>query len=174
MSELSRIANHYKAKLLRHTRIPTIHCEAIHNDRVWKNVKYWVKKYHRAIWFVITPVNYEFIQVEVGAPPKPEWEEIITRRYTWLKSRQQELQPHVHLRLKPMFFSSKSWQEAKIKSAVSWMESSLGVKPDKIAFGWWSFNRDSVKISKSLGLDVVKRMDYFYTHDFDSSFFRGE
>ena len=171
ISELSRIINHYLFHLKKFGK-KTIHCEAIYDDDVWRAVKRFVKSRHRAIWFVLTPVNYDFVKVEYNPPSKEEWEKIITKRYKWLKGHQQELQLHVHLKLKPEYIPSKRWQIDKITTAYYWMKDNLKVTPTMIAFGWWSYNRDSVMIAKSLGLEVIKRRTYWFTHDFDKKFLR--
>jgi hypothetical protein len=141
------------------------HTEAIHNDRVWLEVKEFVKK-HDAEWFVITPVNFEFAKAMHGFNgTKRGYEKIILRRYKWLQDHGQKIQLHVHLGHFIETISRKE-QEEKIVKAINWLKKN-GFNFNKIVFGWWSFNKTSEEIASKHGLTMAKYFDYYNMHDYD-------
>lgn len=170
-NELKVIFDHYKFKMLKHTRPITIHTEAIFNDKVWSQIKKFVLSGKKAVRYVITPANYEYAVAECGFKgTKKQYEKIILERYKWLQKNGQDMQLHVHtIRFPEMYLSRKELiadHEAKIREAVKWMKKN-GFNVTKIVFGWWSYNRDSIAIAKKFGLETVKELDYWYAHDFD-------
>jgi predicted deacetylase len=52
-----------------------------------------------------------------------------------------------------------------IMGAYEWMVE-RGFKPAMFVPGWWSYNEDTVKIIKKLGLKLILYKDYLYLHDY--------
>jgi peptidoglycan/xylan/chitin deacetylase (PgdA/CDA1 family) len=170
-NEIKVILDHYKFKMLRHMGPITVHTEAVFNEKVWKAIQDFVDSGRKAVWYVITPTNYEYAVGEVGFKgTKKQYEKIILQRYKWLQEKGQEIQLHVHTIRYPEMYMSKSELEKdhrkKISEAVKWMRSN-GFDVKKIVFGWWSYNNDSIRIAKDYGLETVREMDFWSTHDFD-------
>lgn len=170
-NEIKVILDHYKFKLLKYIRPLTVHAESIFNDKVWKEVQKFVRSGRKAIWFVLTPVNYEYAIAECGFKgSKKQYEKIILERYKWLQEHGQEIQLHLHtIRFPEMFLTRRALieeHEKKIKNAIRWLRVN-GFDVDKITFGWWSYNEDSERIAGKYGLKTVRELDYHSFHDFD-------
>ncbi len=174
IKELHVIYDHYKFKLLKKTKPLTVHTEAIFNDKVWEKVQEFVKSGRKVVWFVITPANYEYAIGEIGLDPKKiskeQYSKILLERYKWLQENGQEIQLHVHtIRFPEMYMSKEGLvadHESKIKEALEWLRNN-GFNVTKIVFGWWSYNGDSIDVAKKYGLETVREMDHWFTHDFD-------
>ena len=50
--------------------------------------------------------------------------------------------------------------------ACDWLRDN-GFHPSEIVFGWWSYDEAAAAAAKSCGLNVVKRLDYYFIHDYD-------
>lgn len=170
-SEINSIKRHYRFKIDRRTKPLLVHTEVVFLDSMWKKVEDIVLSGKKVKWFVLTPVNYDFVKGEFGfSKSKKEYEKILLKKYKWLKDQGQEIQLHVHVRLMLKLFQNneeiKKEYEKKIKEAAAWMRKN-NFKIDKISFGWWAFNDDIKKIAKKLNLEVVNEFDYFATHDYE-------
>jgi len=169
--ELRIITDHYRHKLLKRTRVMTIHTEVLYDDRVWEKVKKYVLSGKKAIWFVLTPVNLDFLLGNNGYQGSgKEYEKKVLPRYKWLQEHGQDVQLHVHLRTIPQLYETteeaRRDTEHKVKNGAEWLRKN-GFNVDKIVFGWWSYNSISAEIAEKYGLKVVKRTDYYFLHDYD-------
>jgi len=132
---------------------------------VWRGIKKFSLK-HKAIWFVLTPENVDYVKVEMGFNgTKKKYEKIILKRYKWLQRHDQEIQLHVHLSMYPELIDKKE-KERIITKAYKWLVSN-GFIPTKIVFGWWIYDDEMLEIAKNLGLKVVGYYDYKHIHDYD-------
>ncbi|MBN3037057.1 MAG: hypothetical protein JW834_01285 [Candidatus Diapherotrites archaeon] len=168
LDELRVWRDHWYFRWVKRTRPLTIHTECLHKDNVWKAAQGYVGSGRKAIWYVVTPVNMDFVRAETGCDfGEKEYEKTILERYKWLQEHGQEIQAHVHLRIKMSMYepSSKEPQE-KIMKSVEWLRRN-GFKVDKIVFGWWSFDDKSQAVAESLGLRVTQRLDNYFIHDYD-------
>ncbi len=174
MSELSIIYDHLRYKIVRRTRPLTIHTEALHKERVWAAVQQWVEKGNNAVWYVLAPMNWDFVVAEMGVSlSKKEYEKLILSRYRWLQEHGQEIQAQVHLRILPQMYESEAEEkdvEEKVSGSIQWLKNN-NFPVNKIVFGWWSFNQQAVDIAKKAGCEPVKRRDHYFIHDYD--FVRG-
>jgi hypothetical protein len=140
-----------------------IHCEAIHIDDVWKSCLQ-LASTRKCVWFVLTPINYNYVKLMFGAPPKRTYEKVLVSRYKKLIEMGQIIQLQVHLRR--ILRMSENKQRKMIVSSYNWLKRKIGVIPTEFVPGWWSYNNDTTKICKELSLRVVKFSDYFYIHDY--------
>jgi len=71
------------------------------------------------------------------------------------------MQLHVHLSmfLKKM---SKKRKEELINESFKFFVKEIGVIPTEIVFGWWSYDKESKKIAKSLGLKIIDKHYHVY------------
>jgi len=53
-----------------------------------------------------------------------------------------------------------------MKRRYLWMKKELGIVPTEFVPGWWSYNKDTLKICKKYGLKIIYERDYDYTHDY--------
>ena len=161
------IRNKIKARLERierYRKMKTIHCEAIHDDRVWGSIQEVIRN-ERFLFFCVTPVNYKYVDVVFGIDLGHEdYSELLVRRYKFLEERGQRIELHVHLALLLHRLSYQK-QESMIMGAYEWMVE-RGFKPAMFVPGWWSYNEDTVKIIKKLGLKLILYKDYLYLHDY--------
>ncbi len=169
--ELRIIRDHVHYRRIKRTRPLTVHAECLHDEQVWKAVKKFVTRKRSAIWYVLTPVNFDFVAAETGCTTsKKEWEKTVVERYKWLKNHGQRIEMHVHLRVKMGLYPSKEEMKkdvrAKIGGAVSWMRKN-GFNPKKVVFGWWSFNDYAISVARGFGIEPTGRMDYYFVHDYD-------
>jgi len=169
--ELNIIKDHIHFRIIKRTKPLTIHTECMHKENVWKSAQQFVNMGGRAIWFVVTPVNFDFVQTETGcAMNRGKWERTIADRYKWLAEHGQQIEAHVHLRVKMSMYDSERMMEndarSKITGAAAWLNKN-GFKPSRIVFGWWSYNRFAVNTAKEYGMDTVKRLDNYFIHDYD-------
>ena len=168
--EVRLIYDHYRFRINKRRKKTTIHTEVIYSDKIWKEVKDYVNKGKKAIWYVMTPVNIDFTRATFGySGTDKQFERLLISRYKWLQEREQEIQLHVHLHVAlPLLDEKESWkvQEDKIKKSLEWMKKN-GFDVDKIVFGWWSYDKISMKLAKKYGLEVIHPYDYFYFHDYE-------
>lgn len=169
--EIKIIKDHFYFRIIRRTRPLTIHTECIYNDNVWKSIQQFVLSGKKAIWYVITPVNFNLVLRESShAMDRKLWEKTILKRYNWLREHGQQIEAHVHLRIKTALYDSENEarkdEETKIRGAASWLRKN-GFNPSRIVFGWWSFDRYAVRLAAEEGLKVTKRLDYYFIHDYD-------
>lgn len=172
-TELRNIFVHYKYSLTKASKRPiTFHTEAVFNERIWEKVVKFVQAGNKAIWFVLTPVNYDFAKTEHGLRlSKEDYEKVLIEKYNWLKDNGQEIQLHLHLsRVLTDMYDSKEQnieeQEEYFQEAVDWLKRN-GFEATKITFGWWNYDENSLELAKKYGLQVVKQYDYYWLHDFD-------
>ena len=171
IGELRIIKDHIYFRIIRRTRPLTIHTECMHKDNVWGAVQRVVYYGGNAMWFVVTPVNFDFVRTETGCGLKAQqWERIVLERYKWLAEHGQQIETHVHLRIKMSMYDSdeamKRDVNAKILGAVSWLKNN-GFNPSMIVFGWWSCNGFAIAAAKKAGLKTVERLDNYFIHDYD-------
>lgn len=171
LNELRIIRDHFHFRLIRRTRPLTIHTECIHRDNVWEAAQRFVNSGKKAIWHVITPANFEFVNAETGcSTDRAAWEKVLLSRYRWLKEHGQKIELHVHLRVKMHLYESRPEAERdakeKIEHACSWLRSN-GFSPAEVVFGWWSCDDFAKGVASRLGLRTVGRLDYYFIHDYD-------
>lgn len=169
--ELQIMKDHWYFRLIKRARPWAIHTECLHKANVWQAAKMYVDSGMNAIWFVLTPANYEFVKAESGVnTSRKTWERILLERYKWLRDHGQEIQLHVHLRIKMDLYTSGAELDKDVKNKISdsvkWMKTK-GFDVNKIVFGWWSYNRHAAAIAESHGLRVINRLDYYFIHDYD-------
>lgn len=143
-----------------------VHTELIMDDDVWKIIKVKCKQGGVKVWHVMTPVNYELYKTSFNIKlSKQRVSEIMKRRYLWMKNNGQNLQLHIHLSLtmKNMTYDE---QNKMFKESLDWMKKELGIVPTEFVPGWWSYNKDTLKICKKYGLKIIYERDYDYTHDY--------
>ncbi len=178
LGELRIIKDHIYFRIIRCTRPLTIHTECLHNDKVWDSAKRFVASGKKAIWYVITPVNSGLANREAGCDmSRRSWEKTTLKRYLWLRDHGQQIEAHVHLRVKMGLYSSEKEargdKEMKIRGAASWLRKS-GFSPSRIVFGWWSFDEHAARIAEEEGLKVTQRLDYYFIHDYDLLEYRAK
>jgi len=168
LGEFKIIKDHIYFRIVKKTRPWAIHTECLHKNKVWDKVKEYVKKGKKTVWYVITPVDMDFVQVETGCDlTKAEYEKVLVERYKWLEQNGQELQLHVHLRVKMNMYEDEDKKiEEEITNAYNWMKKN-GFNPNKIVFGWWSYNKKAENTANQLGLEVSTRLDNYFIHDYD-------
>ena len=110
--EIRIIKDHFYFRVIKRTRPLTIHTESLHKEGIWKAAKKFVESGGTAIWFVVTPVNFDFVNTESGCSlSRRSWEKLILERYRWLSEHGQKIEVHVHLRVKMKLYDSE--HEAK-------------------------------------------------------------
>lgn len=169
--EIGIIKDHLYYRVIKRTRPVTIHTECLHKENVWKAAQEFVSSGRKAIWFVVTPVNFDFISVESGCRmKKSEWENVVLERYKWLQSHGQTIELHVHMRVKMGLYDTESEAdedvESKVNGAYKWLKDN-GFSPSKIVFGWWSCNQHAIDVARENGLQTAKRLDNYFIHDYD-------
>lgn len=164
------VKDHWHFRSIKRTRPWAIHTECMHKENVWKATQKFVKSGNSALWFVVTPENFDFVKTETGVSmDQKKWEKTIADRYKWLKDQGQEIQLHVHLRIKMSMYSKEEAIkdiEKKISGSIRWLKN-IGIVPDKIVFGWWSFNDYAVKFANKNNMQVMGRLENYFIHDYD-------
>ncbi len=171
LGELGIIKDHIHFRIIKRTRPLSIHTECLHKDNVWAAAQHFVDSGRKAIWFVVTTANYDFVKAESGCmEDAKELERTVAERYKWLQAHGQQIELHVHLRVKMELYDSG--REAaedirrKITDGVSWLKSN-GFNPKEIVFGWWSSDKTAEDFAAEQGLRTVRRLDYYFIHDYD-------
>jgi hypothetical protein len=167
--ELRIIKDHWYFRLIKRTRPLTIHTECMHKENVWEATKKFVNEGGFGIWYVVTPVNYEFVKAQSGCRlSEQDFEKTILERYKWLQDHGQKIQAHVHLRVKMHMYSPEEREDIgrKITDATKWLRKN-GFEVDEIVFGWWSDDQEAVEIAGKNGLKKIGRLDYYFIHDYD-------
>lgn len=170
-SELGIVKDHIYFRIITKTRPLTIHTECLHKDNVWDSAQRFVNSGRKAIWYVVTPSNFDFVKAESGCSlDRSRWEKTILERYLWLQEHGQQIEAHVHLRVKMGLYDSPSEArkdaESKIKDAAGWLRKN-GFNPTKIVFGWWSYDDYAAKIAEKNNLNLTQRLDNYFIHDYD-------
>jgi len=143
-----------------------VHTELIMDDDVWEVIKEKCSGKEVRVWYVMTPVNYELFKTSFNVKlSKGKVSEIMKERYLWMKGHGAKLELHIHLSLtmKNMTYDE---QDKMFKESLDWMKKELGIVPTEFVPGWWSYNKDTLKICKKYGLRMIYERDYDYTHDY--------
>ena len=169
--ELGIVKDHFYFRMIKRTRQLTIHTECLHKENVWEAAQRYVDAGNKAIWYVVTPVNFDFVHAESGCRlSRQAWEKTILKRYKWLEAHGQRIEAHVHLRVKMHMYDSSEERRKEVKhkitGAAAWLRKN-GFRPEKIVFGWWSFNDFALETARRLGLEPTRRLDYYFIHDYD-------
>jgi hypothetical protein len=123
-------------------------------------VKYCQK--YRPKCFCITPVNYDFLNVEYSAGMSYEkLGRFLKDLYPQMKEAGAELQLHVHVSQLPALLPIER-KRALIENAFKFFKNELGIVPTEIIFGWFSWDKEMEDICKELGLRVVSWSPYIY------------
>ncbi len=131
----------------------TIHVEAIVRNDIWEILK---KKLigKGFIWYIITPANYDYCKTFFNLKmDKAEFSDVLTHRINYLKKKGEEIQLHIHLSSTKSFLDKKI-QDNKFKESLNFF-SSLNIKPEKYAAGWWTYNSYTVSLAKKYGIKLV-------------------
>jgi hypothetical protein len=133
-------------------REKTIHVEAIVINRLWEKLKALIGKGY--IWFVVTPTDYDYCKYYFNLKmTKEEFSNILKERILVLKKRNEEIQLHIHLcGIKE--FLDKELQDKKFEEAMKFM-SEIGIKPNKIATGWWKYDNYTIHLAKKYGFNII-------------------
>jgi len=143
-----------------------VHTELIVDDDCWKVIQEKVRDNKVKIWHIMTPANYDYYKNSFNIKySKGKISEIMKKRYLWLIQNNQKIGLHIHLSLtmKNMTYEE---QEKLFKEGLGWMKEKLGIVPVEFVPGWWSFNKDTLKICEKYGLKMIYERDYDYTHDY--------
>lgn len=144
----------------------TIHTETIMIDSVWENIKKEIKKKRVLKWYIMTPANEDYFKSEFNIKlSKKKLSDIMKKRYKWMIKNKQKLELHVHLSL-VINNMNYNEQEKLMRESVNWIEKELGIKPKEFVPGWWSYNKDTLKLCKKFNLKMIHQKDYDFTHDF--------
>jgi len=136
-----------------------IHLETphIHGEKLLKHLK----KYRDCKVYCLTPINYDFVNVEFGLKlSKKQYQKFLIEYYSKLK-KDCNLQLHVHLNQYPENLSNHQ-KEKMIKEAYSFFINQLKIKPTEIVFGWYASDKSSEDIAISLGLKIIRRHLHIY------------
>lgn len=113
--------------------------------------------------FVVTPVNYDLAVAEQGySGTKKQFEKILKERYQELYWMGCNLELHLHLAMVLDNFN----QEKMFKEATSWMRDN-GFKPELVTFGWYIYNKESLRLAKKYGLKVFKDNWHYSFHCYE-------
>ena len=144
----------------------TVHTEAIMIDSVWGKIQEGVKKKRVLKWYVMTTRNMHYFRSEFNVRmSKQKVSKLLKERYKWLLDRGQKLELHIHLSHVMSNMSYKE-QESRFKESITWMKKELGITPKEFVPGWWSYNKDTLKLCKKYNLKMIYQRDYDFTHDF--------
>jgi len=145
----------------------TVHTEAIVIDEVWEKIKERVEKNDVYKWYVLTPVNVDYLKSNFNVNlSKKDISKIMRERYKWMLEKNQKIELHVHL---SQLMSNLSYeqQEKMISEAVRWMREELNIGAKEFVPGWWDYNNDTLGILKKYKLKLIKPADYDFSHDFN-------
>jgi peptidoglycan/xylan/chitin deacetylase (PgdA/CDA1 family) len=144
----------------------SVHVELVMDDDVWEKIKDKVLKKEVRVWHVMTPVNYELYKTSFNIKMhKNRLSEIMKKRYLWMKEKGEKIELHIHLSL-TMKNMSYAEQKKMFKESIDWMKKELGITPKEFVPGWWSYNKDTLKICQEFDLKMIYERDYDYTHDY--------
>lgn len=169
--------------MFKEVREKTIHVEALVREDQWEQLKRKVigKNY---IWYIITPVNYEYCRVYFNLNMDfNKFEAILKKRIKFLLEQGENIQLHLHL-AKDRRFLDFNMQKTRIREAVAFLNK-LNIKPDRFVAGWWIYDKQTVSLLKKVGFKEIsdytinpfmKPVNYngmkikfvhHYWHDFD-------
>lgn len=149
MNNLNRIRN-FIIRFL--TEPEEMHVEAIVVDKIYKELISFQKK--KSIpCFLMTPINYKFLKSQYFLKiNKEKFSNLLEERYKELK-KYTEVGLHVHLAnnfaIDRMDYGD---QLDKISKGKKFLEEKLDVEINMFAPGWWSYNMNTVKACKKLGI----------------------
>ncbi len=144
----------------------TVHTEAIMIDSIWGKIKEKVKTWKVKIWYIMTPANMPYFRSEFNIKmSKNKLSKVMKTRYKWMLNQGQKLELHIHLSHVMNNISYKE-QDMLFKESINWMKKELGIIPKEFVPGWWSYNKDTLKLCKKYNLKMIYPKDYDFTHDF--------
>ena len=149
---------------LYHFKVWGVHTEVVFYDPAWEKIKAICKK-RKMVWFVTTPVNYKYTKAFFNCElSKKDFEKTILKRYKEMEKMGQRIELHVHLSMENNMSYKK--QKKMVKESLDWM-GKKGFKVKEFVPGWWTYNKDLVKIVKGFGLRPVRKSDYYAIHDYE-------
>jgi len=152
------LKNFYFRILRKFTKVKelTIHAEAIVREDLWKKIQKLIGK--GFIWFVITPANYDYCKAYFNLRmTKESFSNLLAERILFLKEKNEEIQLHIHLSVIEKYIDDQL-QEEKFAEAMKFMNN-LGIKPTKLAPGWFKYNDYTLIVSKKYGIKEVYVFD---------------
>jgi len=145
----------------------TVHTEAIIFDSVWEEIKKKVEEKKIVKWYIMTPVNYDLYKSSFNAKiSKSEISKIMKERYLWMIKKNQKLELHIHLSL-IMDNLSYEEQDKLFRESINWIKKELKFTPKEFVPGWWSYNKNTLKLCKKYGLKMIYSKDYDFCHDYE-------
>jgi hypothetical protein len=150
--------------------IAEIHVELIHEDVVYAKLLTFLEGHRGLLLALLTPVNYEFCQTNVGLNmTKEQYTEILTERYLTLKNFTARFSIHVHF-CYPSYLLQKYYSYQKqfemIKEAKEFFES-LGLPTTDFTPGWFVYNNDTILACHNLGIaNFHTEPTGTYSHDY--------
>ena len=144
----------------------TVHTELIVDDDCWKEIKKKCDSRTVKTWYIMTPANFEYYKNSFNVKlSKNRISKLMRERYLWMKEKGEKLELHIHLSL-TMKNMSYAEQEKLFNESIEWMRKEIGIVPTEFVPGWWSYNKDTLRLCKRFRLKMVNSFDYDYTHDY--------
>jgi len=139
-----------------------IHTEYYFNNSIWGKIKKKAKTEKNLVWYIMTPVNYEYFRHYFGTRlPKEKLDKIMSTRAKWL-AKNTKIGLHIHFwRFGRMTFSEK---DRMFKEAISWGKKN-SIDFDKFVPGWMQQHHDIEKLCKKYNLKLSKKK--IFLHDYE-------
>lgn len=145
-----------------------VHTELYYDDKTWEQIKKHCKT-KKTTWYVVTPANYEYMQLMFGMEfTKEELSKILAKRVHWLVKNGQKVGLHIHFQHTRDTAYSKL--HSLFKESLEWAKKNDIKFTEGFVSGWWTESDDIKEACKKYGLRFVPRTR-FYMHDFE---LRGE
>ena len=146
----------------------TVHTESIYLDYVWDEIKKRIKNKSIHTWYLMTPANYEYFRGSLlEKRSKLEISKIMKKRYLEMKKTGENLQFHLHLQI--AMHMTYEEQDSLFREGLSWLKKEVGISPTEVVFGWWLYDKNSVKLTKKYGLKIITYDNYNSCHDYEWS-----
>jgi len=111
--------------------------------------------------YCLSPVNYDYVMAEFGISMSRQKYKLFLIKYYKELGRFSDLQLHVHLSQYPDQLSEAE-KKKRILDSYNFFVKDLGIQPKEILFGWYTSDRFSEEISRSLGLKIRGRHLHLY------------
>jgi len=144
----------------------------VHTEMVWETYPLLIDfvRNFRTVLFVLTPANYDYAKAFFGfRGSQKEFSNNLTEKYKEL-AKYAGIELHLHVGLFPEFLPLDE-KRSMFKDALQWGEQH-GFRFKRVAFGWWKYDSECLKLCNEMGIKVTERGAYPHIHDYDLLFFK--
>ena len=145
-----------------------IHVELATDNIIFQKLLNFLSENSTILVALVGPQFYDFWKTNYnGNLTHSEYEAKLTQQYAELKKHASNFVIHIHISFPwGIHYYSYSLQYAMIQKETSWFRS-IGFDTRELITGWFSFDSNTEKAARDLGLDLHQRQTGTVIHDYE-------